>query len=44
MAIKRKPLSVGEMLEIEFLEPMNVSLRALSGAMGVGVDEVISLK
>ena len=33
--IKRRPVSVGEMLRIEFMEPMALKIVDLAGAMGV---------
>lgn len=33
--IARKPVSVGEMLVAEFMEPMNITQTALAKAMGV---------
>ena len=35
ISTKRKPASVGEILDQEFLEPMNLSQGALAEAMGV---------
>lgn len=32
---KRRPVTVGEMLTTEFLEPMNIEIRELADAMGV---------
>ncbi|EKO3708899.1 HigA family addiction module antidote protein [Vibrio metschnikovii] len=32
---KRRPVSVGEMLKLEFLEPMGITSKALAEAMGV---------
>ncbi|MDX1706942.1 HigA family addiction module antitoxin [Pseudidiomarina sp.] len=32
---KRRPLTVGEMLVTEFLEPMNIAISELADAMGV---------
>lgn len=32
---KRRPVSVGEMLKIEFLEPMEITSKVLAEAMGV---------
>lgn len=32
---KRRPITVGQMLTIEFLEPMNIELSELADAMGV---------
>ncbi|MEP4556109.1 HigA family addiction module antitoxin [Cobetia sp. SIMBA_158] len=32
---QRRPLTVGEMLTAEFLEPMNIDIRTLAEAMGV---------
>jgi antitoxin HigA-1 len=40
---KRRPVSVGEMLKIEFLEPMNITSKALAEAMGVHRNTVSSL-
>ena len=40
---KRRPVSVGEMLKIEFLEPMNIISKALADAMGVHRNTVSSL-
>ena len=31
---QRRPLTVGEMLTAEFLEPMNIDIRTLAEAMG----------
>ncbi|WP_417527896.1 HigA family addiction module antitoxin [Marinomonas shanghaiensis] len=39
---KRRPVSVGEMLKIEFLEPMNITSKALADAMGVHRNTVSS--
>lgn len=41
---KRKPLSVGEMLELEFLEPMNLQIKQLAEAMGVHRNTLSALK
>ena len=35
MMTKRKPVSVGEMLEEEFMRPLGLTQTALAGAMGV---------
>lgn len=40
---KRRPVSVGEMLKIEFLEPMNITSKALADAMGVHRNTISSL-
>ncbi|MGO2415659.1 HigA family addiction module antitoxin [Cobetia crustatorum] len=32
---KRRPLTVGQMLAVKFLEPMNIDIRTLAEAMGV---------
>lgn len=32
---KRRPVTVGQMLVVEFLEPMNIEISELSDAMGV---------
>lgn len=32
---KRRPITVGEMLQIEFLEPMAIEINTLAEAMGV---------
>jgi len=32
---KRRPIGVGEMLKVEFIEPMGITLKALADAMGV---------
>lgn len=32
---KRRPITVGQMLTIEFLEPMNIEISELADAMGV---------
>lgn len=32
---KRRPVTVGEMLQIEFLEPMGIEINSLAEAMGV---------
>ncbi|EHH0795819.1 HigA family addiction module antidote protein [Vibrio vulnificus] len=40
---KRRPVSVGEMLKVEFLEPMGVTSKALAEAMGVHRNTVSNL-
>ncbi|ASU24031.1 addiction module antidote protein, HigA family [Vibrio navarrensis] len=40
---KRRPVSVGEMLKIEFLEPMGITSKALAEAMGVHRNTVSNL-
>ncbi|MCH1921642.1 HigA family addiction module antitoxin [Shewanella sp. A3A] len=40
---KRRPVSVGEMLKVEFLEPMDISVKALAEAMGVHRNTVSAL-
>lgn len=40
---KRRPVSVGEMLKIEFLEPMGISSKALADAMAVHRNTVSAL-
>ncbi|MBB1313392.1 MULTISPECIES: HigA family addiction module antitoxin [Aliivibrio] len=40
---KRRPVSVGEMLKIEFLEPMDITSKALSEAIGVHRNTVSNL-
>lgn len=43
-ATKRKPVSVGEMLELEFLDPMGISAKQLAEAMGVHRNTISTLK
>ncbi|GHY71062.1 antidote protein, putative [Vibrio cholerae] len=40
---KRRPVSVGEMLKFEFLEPMGITSKALAEAMGVHRNTVSNL-
>ncbi|WP_217527469.1 MULTISPECIES: HigA family addiction module antitoxin [Vibrio] len=40
---KRRPVSVGEMLKLEFLEPMGITSKALAEAMGVHRNTVSNL-
>lgn len=40
---KRRPITVGEMLKLEFLEPMGITSKALSDAMGVHRNTVSNL-
>ncbi|EIX4875822.1 HigA family addiction module antitoxin [Vibrio cholerae] len=40
---KRRPISVGEMLKVEFLEPMGITSKALAEAMGVHRNTVSNL-
>ncbi|MDE1516071.1 HigA family addiction module antitoxin [Vibrio sp. dsl-7] len=40
---KRRPVSVGEMLKEEFLEPMGITSKALAEAMGVHRNTVSNL-
>ena len=40
---KRRPVSVGEMLKIEFLEPMDITSKVLSEAIGVHRNTVSNL-
>ncbi|EJL6710416.1 HigA family addiction module antidote protein [Vibrio cholerae] len=40
---KRRPVSVGEMLKVEFLEPMGIRSKALAEAMGVHRNTVSNL-
>ncbi|NQZ08600.1 MAG: HigA family addiction module antidote protein [Algicola sp.] len=40
---KRRPVSVGEMLKLEFLEPMGITSKALADAMGVHRNTVSAL-
>lgn len=40
---KRKPITVGEMLKTEFLEPMGISSKALAEAMGVHRNTISTL-
>ena len=42
-ATKRRPVSVGEMLRIEFMEPMGLKIIDLAGAMGVHRNTVSNL-
>ncbi len=39
----RRPVSVGEMLKVEFLEPMGIPSKALAEAMGVPRNTVSNL-
>ena len=40
---KRRPVSVGEMLKVEFLEPLDITSKALAEAMGVHRNTISSL-
>ncbi|EOY4610742.1 HigA family addiction module antitoxin [Vibrio cholerae] len=40
---KRRPVSVGEMLKVEFLEPMGITSKVLAEAMGVHRNTVSNL-
>ncbi|ELK2038225.1 HigA family addiction module antidote protein [Vibrio vulnificus] len=40
---KRRPVNVGEMLKVEFLEPMGITSKALAEAMGVHRNTVSNL-
>ncbi|CAM3258483.1 HigA family addiction module antitoxin [Vibrio ordalii] len=40
---KRRPVSVGGMLKVEFLEPMGITSKALAEAMGVHRNTVSNL-
>ncbi|KZN13607.1 HigA family addiction module antitoxin [Marinomonas sp. TW1] len=40
---KRRPIGVGEMLKVEFLEPMSITSKALADAMGVHRNTVSNL-
>ena len=40
---KRRPLSVGEMLKVEFLQPLQITSKALSDAMGVHRNTISNL-
>ncbi|HCG5511396.1 TPA: HigA family addiction module antidote protein [Vibrio parahaemolyticus] len=40
---KRRPAGVGEMLKVEFLEPMNLTYEALAEAMGVHPNSIWDL-
>jgi len=40
---KRRPVGVGEMLKLEFLEPMGISSKTLADAMGVHRNTVSNL-
>lgn len=40
---KRRPVSVGEMLKEEFLEPMGITVKMLSEAMGVHRNTISTL-
>ncbi|EGQ7795936.1 HigA family addiction module antidote protein [Vibrio parahaemolyticus] len=40
---KRRPVSVGEMLKLEFLEPMDITSKTLAEAMGVHRNTVSNL-
>jgi addiction module HigA family antidote len=40
---KRRPVSIGEMLKIEFLEPMSITSKAQADAMGLHRNTVSSL-
>ncbi len=40
---KRRPVAVGEMLKIEFLEPMGITSKILAEAMGVHRNTVSTL-
>lgn len=39
---KRRPVSVGEMLKLEFLEPMEITSKILAEAMGGGHRNTVS--
>lgn len=43
MEIQRRPVTVGEVLQEEFLKPMAVSQKRLAEAMGVQLEQVRSL-
>ena len=40
---KRRPIGVGEMLKIEFLEPLDITSKVLAEAMGVHRNTISSL-
>ena len=40
---KRRPVSVGEMLKVEFLEPLDITSKMLAEAMGVHRNTISSL-
>ncbi len=40
---KRRPVNVGEMLKVEFLEPMGITSKTLAEAMGVHRNTVSNL-
>ena len=40
---KRRPVTVGEMLKLEFLEPMDITSKALAEAIGVHRNTVSNL-
>ena len=40
---KRRPVSVGEMLKVEFIDPMEITSKTLSAAMGVHRNTVSNL-
>jgi len=40
---KRRPVGVGEMLKVEFLEPLDITSKALAEAMGVHRNTISSL-
>ena len=40
---KRRPVSVGEMLKVEFLEPLDITSKVLAEAMGVHRNTISSL-
>jgi addiction module HigA family antidote len=40
---KRRPVSVGEMLKVEFLEPLEITSKTLAEAMGVHRNTVSNL-
>ena len=40
---KRRPVSVGEMLKIEFLEPMGITSKVLAEALGVHRNTISNL-
>ncbi|TBR44680.1 addiction module antidote protein, HigA family [Marinomonas agarivorans] len=40
---KHRPISVGDMLKIEFMEPMNITSKALADAMGVHRNTISNL-
>ena len=40
---KRRPIGVGEMLKVEFLEPLDITSKVLAEAMGVHRNTISSL-